>query len=500
MMEKCAHKKGEHSISFSSGSAAIADSNYRFTLWVCDVAEAVARAKSFSYRGVDLSYAFERGVYFALINNPEAYEVFRAERLGKPAALPAGEPTPAREILAEYLAHRDPARPPNLPLRERLLNFARRTAAALMRRKPSGPLWALAIQPRFVAHLKPILDELGAPYRLVTFDDPVTDEYARALGYLSLNAGAGNQTVPLRRLPNDIDLVRSHALAFDAAFQLMFEELPSGILLSEGNAPIYEIVNLAARKLRIPTVCVQQGWSPIVHTGFRNLRFSSMIVWGDWFAKALAPHNPAQRFSALGNHLIALGAPKALRPKTVGFFLQRGSRLISDDAWAGMLDLIEFCARELPRARVIVREHPNGPLTEDERARLSALPAVTLMPPAQVPLQPVLVQCDVVVSIFSTTILEGIGAGALPLVVNVASLPSYYPNVAAEGAGIEVRDFAMAREALSTLWAEGTARYAPRVADLQRRLFASGGSDAIGRIVAHLRTTFRLAADDRAQL
>jgi hypothetical protein len=224
-----------------------------------------------------------------------------------------------------------------------------------------------------------------------------------------------------------------------------------------------------------------------------------MVVWGDWFAEALAPHSPAQRFAALGNHLITLAPPKALQPRTVGVFLQRGSRLISDEAWAGMLDLIEFCARELSQAKVLVREHPNGPLTDAERARMEALAGVELVPPSQAPLQSVLARCDVVVSVFSTTILEGIGVGVLPLVVNVASLPSYYPDVAAEGAGIEVKDFAAARSAMRTLWSEGTARYAPRIAAMQQRLFAHGGSQALERIVSHVRSEFGLAAGDGAR-
>jgi hypothetical protein len=81
----------------------------------------------------------------------------------------------------------------------------------------------------------------------------------------------------------------------------------------------------------------------------------------------------------------------------------------------------------------------------------------------------------------------------VPLIVNVASLPSYYPDVAAAGAGIEVKDFAAARNALRELWS-GTARYATRVANLQRRLFAHGGAQALERIALHVQREFGLRA------
>jgi hypothetical protein len=164
-----------------------------------------------------------------------------------------------------------------------------------------------------------------------------------------------------------------------------------------------------------------------------------------------------------------------------------------------MLDLIEFCARELPGACVLVREHPIAALNSDDLRRLLALPGVELVPPDRVPLRSVLARCDIVASISAATILEGIGAGALPIIVNATSMPSYYPDVAAEGAGIEVKDFAAARDALRALWSQGTDRYAPRIAAMQRRLFTHCGSDALERIVAHVRSEFGLAAGHRAQ-
>jgi hypothetical protein len=194
----------------------------------------------------------------------------------------------------------------------------------------------------------------------------------------------------------------------------------------------------------------------------------------------------------VGQHLIELAPPKMQRPRTIGFFLQRGSHLISEQMWQGMLEFVSFAATALPGVRVLVRDHPGAPLNTEDQARLLALPSVRLASPSAVPLGEVLKECDIVVSLFSTTILEGIGAGAVPLVVNVTSMPSYYPDVQGEGAGVEVKDFGVARDALCQLCAEGTGAYARGLASLQKRLFASAGETALERIASHLSREFRL--------
>ena len=474
------------------------DGGYAFALWACNVASTLARSRSFRYRGIDLQHAFRRASYAALIDDPAAYEMFLAEQRSERSAGP-GKAKPTSELVAEYLSASGAVADMHLSAGERMRNVARRAATAMLCPPRSGALWMLAMHRRFVRHLEPVMQALDESYRVVTFDDPVTDEYVREQGYLSLNIGPGNRAAPLQPFANPLSLARKLAIAYDAAFCALWDEPPRGIVVPDGNDPIHEIVNLVARKLGIPTVCVQQGWSPMVDSSFRDTSFSSMVVWGDWFTGALVRHSPKQRICALGNHMIDRGSPRSGRPRTIGFFLQPRCHLVSDDAWSAMLDLIEFCARELPGARVLVREHPTAALDGDELRRLLALPGVELVPPDRVPLRPVLARCDIVVSIFAATILEGIGAGALPVIVNTTSMPSYYPDVAAEGAGIEVKDFAAAREALRELWSQGIDRYAPRIAAMQRRLFTHCGSDALEQIVAHVRSEFRLATGHRAQ-
>src|SRR5699024_10609006 len=72
------------------------------------------------------------------------------------------------------------------------------------------------------------------------------------------------------------------------------------VVLAEGNAPEDETLARVGARLGLPTICVQQGWSPLVHTGFRNMSFAAMAMWGEGFGEILAPANPGQHFLAVG--------------------------------------------------------------------------------------------------------------------------------------------------------------------------------------------------------
>ena len=53
---------------------------------------------------------------------------------------------------------------------------------------------------------------------------------------------------------------------------------PQCSVVVEGNSPTDIIMSEASRFLDIPCFCIQQGWSPYVHSGFRNMCFTEMFV------------------------------------------------------------------------------------------------------------------------------------------------------------------------------------------------------------------------------
>jgi hypothetical protein len=254
------------------------------------------------------------------------------------------------------------------------------------------------------------------------------------------------------------------------------------IILAEGNSPEDELLGRAAEKLSIPTVCIQQGWSPIIHSGFRNMRYDAMCVWGDEFARLLQPANPSQHFVVTGSHNLHPRQTAPDQRKGIGFFLQNGSRLISTTAWQSMLDFASWTATEFPDRPILVREHPGSPLTSADMARLGHHPNMQFVPSALAGLSCVLAQCRVAVSMFSTTLIEAVGSGVIPLIFNLTGMPRFFPDLESMGAGVEVKTSKAAQAAISRLLGEEGDSMLAKLHLLQGRFFARSSTAALDAI------------------
>jgi hypothetical protein len=285
-------------------------------------------------------------------------------------------------------------------------------------------------------------------------------------------------------------LLEFFATFLNAILQALTEVKPLCLVMPEGNSPYNELFNRAGHQLAIPSLCIQQGWSPVVHTGFRNMSYDRMCVWGEGFAHALAPFNPQQRFAITGSHVIT---PRTRLPGqaagAIAFFLQAGgSPLITAEAARALLDFAIWAGQQFPEREIRVRPHPGRPLTGDERALLTACRNVRIMSADTAGLDEVLHGAEIAISIFSTTILEAAATGVIPLIVNVAGLPHYNPDIAKDGAALEVTDFAAARLALARLVRdrEFADRFGDALARVGGRYFKSGGADAAAAIAAQI--------------
>jgi hypothetical protein len=154
-----------------------------------------------------------------------------------------------------------------------------------------------------------------------------------------------------------------------------------------------------------------------------------------------------------------------------------------------MLDFALWTAQKFPQREIRVRPHPGAPLSESELARLAESSNLRVMPAGAATLEAVLNGSDIAVSIFSTTILEAAAAGVIPLIVNVAGLPHYNPDIAREGAAVEVTDFDAARRAMTRLLQDDA--FAQGIADalgtVSARYFAPGGPGAAAAIASEIR-------------
>lgn len=281
---------------------------------------------------------------------------------------------------------------------------------------------------------------------------------------------------------------------FDQCLRLFRRVEPAAVVVIEGNAPTDETASRAARRLGIPAVCIQHGWSPIIHSGFRQLEFDRMLVWGEGFQRLLEPFSPRQQFVVTGNHAVGEADPTADerlaelvagRP-AVGFYLQSTSQLITREHLRRMEELILSLAAGRPDLALLVRQHPNHPLDSGAEREFRRASNVLRVPPHEFPLGRVIAATTATVSIYSTTLLESASLGVVPVVFNPTSLPHYVPDLETLGAGVEAKTVETVRGALERIVdnPEHRRRFLPGLDRVREEFFAGTPGDAVDRAVA----------------
>jgi len=392
--------------------------------------EAKKRTKdAWQYDNVDIEYAVRKYLYFLYESNRLTYAIFnRTLSIEKPivarnkshaAILKIIEPKynfTVKPRVKDYIA-------------KILFSFSFKCYKRLTRTsiQPSikNKIIFFAIHDKFIRYLTPIFEQ-------------VKNEAIWAADYDTNIAQIKIAKSKLLPYALGKHLVEFHPLIrfYSYAKQLLTAATPQCIVLPEGNSPRYEILNLIAKQMEIPCYCIQQGWSPVIHSGFRDMHYTNMMLWGEQFKKALIPYNPDQLFTITGSHVITKAPLKAVEPKkppTICFFLQAVTSILPQEAFDAFNQLILNTAESLPQCTVGVREHPGHPIAPEMLAKLNHYSNVKLLPSEKYNLDHVLGETDLAVSIYSTVILESLCKGITPLIVNISALDKYIPDHALEG-------------------------------------------------------------------
>jgi hypothetical protein len=465
----------------------------------------------FRVGSAELRYVVERQLFFALISDRSLYRYFVARECGS-ADDGHDSLSALASLVAPYLSGETRTTPgAQKAIWTRILRaIYRRYGRATVRSEGTdgrAKVLFLVIHPKFVRYLRPLTEALPVSSAFLTVDDPQTFDWLSRERLPRVGIELTRESWELTKTSvkvNRVDYMAGPfdylAVRFNAIRRAMVGLRPDCIVVAEGNAPINELVNRVTRTLSIPTLCVQQGWAPFVHSGFRNMTYDRMCVWGEGFANLLYPYNPDQQFVATGNHVLTCRRQQDdVGRNAVAFFLQKGNHLMTELAWSSMLELIAWTARTFPDTEVRVREHPSAPLLASELSVFGSFPNVRLKGPEEASLDDALVGCRVVVAMDSTTLLEGAATGAVPLILNVTGFAHYNPNIAADGGAIEVQDFAAARSALSRLVLEDEyhASFADALDRVRQRFFARNRDEALAAIVSEIEA---LAREPRAGL
>jgi hypothetical protein len=431
-------------------------------------ASAVRRdSHAYVYRGMQLRYAVERMLYIQGINSDALFRHYLARVSVAPAAALPGLNAVESDIAFFLCNQRAADDHPPRRIGRWLLETARRAYGWLRRRRPRARLAQIPVQrrdilihvvnARFADYLAPVTRELepGSYAYLVTSDVGLCEQLTqRGLPVVDVpTEGSLLQSVFCSYALSDFLQLMHDADATLAALRVLH---PRCVLVAEGNAPMDVITAEACRLLGIPCYCVQQGWSPYVHSGFRNMSFTEMFVWGPRFAELLRPYNAGQVFRVTGSHALKTAGASLARDRvnTLSFFLQAPCALLGVQAYEDFVDLIVGVAQAYPHVRVIVREHPVYPLPDESRQKLQGCSNVHFSIPTVEPLAEVIAASDLVISVFSTVLLEAMAMNVVPLICSIGAMRHYEPAIAAAGAAIEVQSVADARRAIDQVIAE----------------------------------------------
>ncbi len=464
----------------------------------------------FVYRGANLKYALERIYYFSFLNNKRLIEIFKQWRSGKlpkkinlinqieeelvillcNKELPTGSINVMGEKeLVKFLIRKIS----KLFLLDKIIElFIRLTNFIHFKKSKNAPIIITLVHEKFINYLKPITNNLNSDYEFLSI-------YARVNNFL-----LGNKLpfikIPMfgYRLKNFIDQRKylsdaGLTLQYDIIYDALNKLKPKTVVVIEGNAANNEVSNQACKQLGIKTICIQQGWSPIIHNGFRNMSYSKMLVWGNGFAELLSPYNPEQKFVAVGSHVLhpptKTKNENLKKQKAISFFISAPSGLLTPKIWDYYLNLIMWTAKELRGQKIIVSDDPVQPLSEDKVKLLKQFDNLTIVSPSKQKLKDTLDSSDVTVLIMSTIILESIAADVLPIIFNITSLPNFFPDVNSYGAGIEVKNYAEAQKILKRVSAEEdfTNSFKPAMEKFRKKFFSEWGENAVKKILEEIR-------------
>ena len=278
---------------------------------------------------------------------------------------------------------------------------------------------------RQLKYLMPFIETVNRPLVLlcektvhIETDMP---EYVEAidLDYSIVPELTGNVNMAINKMRSCYRLINS-----------IFSSLTvEGVVLLEGCHFQEQIIGEIAREHGFPSILLQQGWPSVMHTMFRRFPYSHFITWGKGFNDLLRQYNPTPEFCEAGYPYPV----KSKRAEAISFFLQ-APLFISDDVYYDMVvNLIAETAKRYDRRTILVREHPEFRLDISKKKALSGLSNVRFVTDRT--LADVFASSRVVVSHFSSSLIEGMVHECIPLVFDPTTYSRYTPDVEALGIG-----------------------------------------------------------------
>lgn len=447
---------------------------YDYIISLCEAIDTLTKKEesdnpsAYIYRGSNLRFAHERALYFNYANNKYFFDIFATCHISKKPKKIVVNNVTERKLISLLCAIEETS----VSIRETkwfeklkngaryivrysiiflgmdmVANYIRKNINKWKQRNIHLEILFCVQSARIVKYLVPISSKMIGEYAYITHDKQTAD-FLRSENLPFICVSRFGYSVERWAKKKDVLYKSVITDKYDLLFDSIKEIKPKTVVVAEGNTPYDEITNRICKQCGIRSVCVQQGWAFFVgHTGFRNMTYSKMLVWGNSIVHNLSLYNPNQKFIVTGSHIVSTRDFKTEKISTVSLFSQGETFIINKMAAREFILLAKQIIIECSGTKVIIREHPLYPLASVEKERLEKI-GIIFMSPTKYSLDEVFEKSDLIISIFSSVILESMASGIIPMVFNPNLFPDYFANIEIKGVGIEAKSV---KEAVSTI-------------------------------------------------
>jgi hypothetical protein len=444
----------------------------------------------FYYDGLDFTAAFERSLYFEIFGNTRIYNnciiaIKSTDNIMYVDSLLQ------KEIFLVMLKNYKVKLEVRLSNKNRLKIFIYRNkyfinAFLKLRNKDfigDNTLASSAfviIHHKFIRYLTPIFNELKNSVFIICDDFLNSIELCKKNNYHYIVLNQNAQLA--RKAHNDIVGL---TIQYETIKSAISKIKPKNIIIPEGNSPLNELFNLVTKKeKKIKTICIQQGWSPVVHNGFRKMNYDLFLTWGGEFSNILSRYNKEQKFLVVGNHILDLQKNEVVK-NYISFFPQGVDSVITQKDSDDFFELAIYIANKYNNLQVIIREHPSTPIDTNMKSKLINIKNIKFMNSDKYALSAVLSKTKIAISVFSTVLYESLLYDAIPFSFNSTDLPGMEPNLCKLGVGIESKSILESKNKIDYILNNNLKinLYLKNILKYKKNYFYNNGDGAIKNIV-----------------
>ena len=284
---------------------------------------------------------------------------------------------------------------------------------------------------RQLKYLRPLIEDINRPLLLLCEQSVEIDielpEYVQAIDL--------DYTFAQRFVVTENPLIKRLSIHFILLNSLLRALELEGVIVLEGCHFQEQMLAEIANSMEIPSIAIQQGWPSVMHTMFRRLPYTHFLTWGDAFNSLWGEYNHRPQY-------IATGYPYPVKAKlndAISFFLQSHLFISSMDYYDQMVELAVETAKRFPDRNIFVREHPEFRLSNDWLSKLRNISNLKIV--TDYSLQDVFACSEIIVSHFSSSLIEGIIHNCIPISFDPTTDSHYWPNLESIGIGYTVKNF-----------------------------------------------------------